>query len=118
MLLLAGSAKAQSITLSLGEAGFFRDSYYKWQRDSTRLTTFLERESQLTSALSFRKLQIESYKRDSVKSLAIQSTLLGLTKVSIDSTAAVGAAKVTKVKKRSSIKTWVIVGLITLLILK
>jgi len=118
IMLVACNAKAQSIVLTPGEANFFRNAYYKGQRDSSLLHSSLGREMELKTALDISRSQISAYKRDSVRSLARQSTLLGLTKVSIDSTAAAGAVKVTKVKKVSGIKTWIIVGLITLLVLK
>lgn len=116
-LTLANAQEKKTVTLPAPVAEFYLVSYLKGQRDSILLRSAHQQNEDLVSALTIRGQQIESYRRDSASSKLYIKDLTLQKKNSVDSTKTVGDAKLEKVKRRSTSKSWIIGGLGILLIL-
>lgn len=110
--------KEEVVTLPPAVADFFLDAYYKGQRDSILLRSAHLQEQDMLAAIALRTGQLESCRRDSASSKLYISSLNLQKKNSVDSVKTVGDAKVEKVQKRSTTKSWIIIGLVILFALK
>lgn len=106
----------ETVTLPFKAANFFRLAYWRGQRDSVLLKSCQNQSKDLLVAIDARNNQVKSYKADSVNRIAERKNLYEQKKVAVDSTATVFQGKVDSAKERSKVKSWIIVGLLAVII--
>lgn len=104
------------VTLPSYVGEFYLHSFYKWQRDSTLLSSSQEREKSLTVAVATLQEKVKTYQADSTDCKGKVSALNKIRTLSIDSVATRHAEKESKLKSRSVTKGWIITGLVTIIV--